>query len=237
MKKITTIFLLLLNLTLLSASEKNEKSTNPDSKKKISFDFKSMNAAVGIHLGTAGIGLNYKTELIDRVFLRAGASYLPATYKMPITVSGLSTTANLAASFANVHLMGEYQVFEHIGLRLVGGFAYFVKGDLKATLLPKSAYTIENVTYTPADIGQLQLNIDWKGLAPYAGLGFGMPIPESKFNINMDLGLFYLSQPSTTVIGTARLQDNAAMATQINKNTADYRYYPVFQLSFNYKIN
>jgi hypothetical protein len=112
-----------------------------------------------------------------------------------------------------------------------------VLGDLKATLQPKSAYTIDNVTYTPSDIGQLQLNLDWSGLGSYAGLGFGMPIPESKLNVNMDLGLMYLSQPKATVIGTARLQDNAAMANQINKNISDYRYLPMFQLSINYKLN
>jgi hypothetical protein len=53
----------------------------------------------------------------------------------------------------------------------------------------------------------------------------------------MDLGLMYLSQPKATVTGTARLQDNAAMANQINKNISDYRYLPMFQLIINYKLN
>ncbi len=237
MKKITTLFFLLLNFTFLSAAEKEVIARLKESAKQNAMSKIVKSSSVGIQFGTTGLGLNYKAKLHNRVFLRAGASYLPATYKMPITVSGLSTTANLAASFSNIHLFGEYQVFEHIGLRLVGGLGYFLNGDLKATLLPKSSYTIENVTYSPSEIGQLELNLDWKGIAPYMGLGFGMPIPETKFNLNMDLGMFYLSQPTTTVIGTGRLQDNASMATQINKNTDDYRYFPTFQLSFNYKIN
>jgi hypothetical protein len=237
MKKIIIFTFLLFQISAIWAVDKNLEIPKNISNEGFSIKDFGKNAAVGFHFGTTGVGFNYKTNITKRVFGRAGFSILPAAYKMPIAVSGLSTTASLSANLTNIHLLGELQIFERIGLRLVGGFSYFVLGDLKATLQPKSAYTIDNVTYTPSDIGQLQLNLDWSGLGSYAGLGFGMPIPESKLNVNMDLGLMYLSQPKATVIGTARLQDNAAMANQINKNISDYRYLPMFQLSINYKLN
>jgi hypothetical protein len=237
MKKTTILSLFLLLCANLFAIDKEQNIPQLSLGNKIINENFLAHSSVGINLGTIGAGLSYRTSIGKRVFGRAGFSVLPASYKMPFTINGLSTTANLSASFSNLSLFGEYQVFERIGLRLVGGLSYFVQGNVKAALTPKASYTIENVTYSPSDIGQLELNIDWKGLAPYVGLGFGMPIPESKFNIGMDLGLFYLSQPTVSVTGTGRLQDNAAMATQLNKNLSDYRIYPMFQLSFNYKLN
>ena len=68
------------------------------------------------------------------------------------------------------------------------------------------------------------------------GFGFGKGIPKKKFNVNIDLGAYYLQSPTVTAIGTKLLTNNQANADIIQNNMKDYRFMPVAQLNFNFKF-
>jgi hypothetical protein len=56
------------------------------------------------------------------------------------------------------------------------------------------------------------------------------------FNFNMDIGTYYLNQPSTHIIGTGLLTDNNTLEPQFNQNLKNYRWLPVLQLNFNFRL-
>ncbi len=78
--------------------------------------------------------------------------------------------------------------------------------------------------------------MSWKGVAPYVGLGFLNAFPKSRFNVNLDLGTYYVGAPKSTVVGTQLLAENYRLEPQLDENMKDYKWLPVMQINFNFKI-
>ncbi len=76
----------------------------------------------------------------------------------------------------------------------------------------------------------------WQGVAPYLGLGFFRTFPRLFFNVNLDLGTYYLSAPTTTIVAIGALQPNEANNDQLQQNISNYRWLPVLQLNINFKL-
>src|SRR5690606_6564359 len=118
-----------------------------------------------------------------------------------------------------------------------GGAAYFFKadGDLESRLT--DPYFYGDIEVAPEDIGVLNTNISWKNsIAPYLSVGFSNIALNDDLDLGFSLGSYYLSSPSVTMVGTELLQDNAFNAPIIEENAKDYRFLPVLQVNFSYKI-
>ena len=61
-------------------------------------------------------------------------------------------------------------------------------------------------------------------------------IPNKKFNVNFDLGTYYLTKPKTDITGSGLLKGNSSQSGQLQSNLKDYRWLPVVQLNFNFKL-
>src|SRR5690606_24153234 len=101
---------------------------------------------------------------------------------------------------------------------------------------PKNTQHFDDIVITPDEIGTLDFKVETGKIAPYIGLGLGKGIPGKKFNVNLDLGTYYISAPKVTAIGTKLLSDNQSNAEIIQNNIKDYRFIPVLQLNFNFKL-
>ena len=97
-------------------------------------------------------------------------------------------------------------------------------------------YSIGNRTLSKDQLGVIDAGVSWRGFAPYAGLSLLKPFPAHRFNVNLDLGTYYLSRPGTSFIGTNLLANNEASAQRFNENMKGYRWMPVMQINFNIKI-
>ena len=60
--------------------------------------------------------------------------------------------------------------------------------------------------------------------------------PNRLFNMNIDVGTYYLASPGTSFTGTKLLSDNNSQASQFHQNMEGYRWLPVLQLNFNFRI-
>ena len=192
---------------------------------------------VQIEGGTQGFGADVRYSFLPKLSARLGANFLPVTANNVFSVSGFDANNSLSAKFSNIHLLADYTPFKAQWFRLVGGAAYLIKGDGNVNIVPNGNYNFGNTTITADQIGQLNVDVTWKGVAPYLGFGFFKAVPSRMFNINLDLGTYYLSSPNTTVTGTKLLADNSSQQGQINENLKNYRFLPVLQLNFNFKIN
>lgn len=190
-----------------------------------------------LQAGTQGVGADVRYGLQEKLSLRAGASFIPVNTSSNLSVSGFTTDYTADVKLFNLHLLADYAPFSSMkGLRLVAGGAYLYKADGGLVLTPTGNYNFGNYALTGADVGVLNMDVTWKGVAPYIGLGLFKSFPNHFFNFNLDLGTYYLSSPSTHITGTNMLNGNYQLEPQINENMKDYRWLPVLQLNFNFRL-
>lgn len=188
-------------------------------------------------VGSQGFGLEGRYGITENLSARLGGSFLPATANNVFTVNGFKSTTNVSAKFYNVHLLADYTPNEDLQwLRIVGGAAYLYKAQGNVGVLPTGNYNVANYNISSAEMGNLNIDVSWKGVAPYIGLGFLKCFPSNVFNMNLDLGTYYLNQPKSNIVGTKLLADNYKLEPQVDSNLKSYRWLPVLQVNFNFRI-
>lgn len=190
-----------------------------------------------VTMGTQGVGGDFVYGFARKWAVRGGASFIPLTMNNAFPVSGISSDNKLTANFSNVHLLADFTPFKKASyFRLVGGGAYFIKASGNFRVNPNTNYNYGDITLTPSQTGNMNLNTDWSGFAPYFGFGFAHLFPHRFFNVNFDLGSYYLPSPQTSIEGTGLLSGNSSQNGQFHKNMSSYRFLPVAQLNFNFKL-
>ncbi|RZK39558.1 MAG: hypothetical protein EOO90_18300 [Pedobacter sp.] len=199
---------------------------------------KNRQSSIQLNLGTQGIGAEFNYGLSSQLALRAGASFvLPIPVNNVFKIDDFKSTTSIKGDFQNIHLLLDFTPIKNAAwLRLVGGAAYFLTAEGKVKVTPTDNYNYGDLILTQDQVGYLDMNIDWKGVAPYFGLGLGRVIPKNKFNINFDLGTYYLSSPKASIAGTGLLSGNSSQSEQFQSNLSDYKWLPVLQLNLNFKL-
>ncbi len=188
-------------------------------------------------LGTQGIGLEGRVGIKPRLFARLGGAYLPANLTADVRLRKLDTKVNADTRFSNIHLLAEYQPFlNRDWFRVVGGLGYFFTAHSDITMTPESAQRYGDIMISPGLLGGMKGEADWSGIAPYLGLGLLRAFPYDRFSINLDAGTYMLSKPKVHLDGYGALEDNSHNSAIIESNMSDYRWLPVLQLNFTYKI-
>jgi hypothetical protein len=186
--------------------------------------------------GSQGLGADIKYGFLPKLSGRVGFGIIPVDASKAFRFSSFPVQGNLSSRFSNVHLMADYSPFKTKNFRIVGGAAYLIQGDANFIVSPAEAYTIGSRTIKKEDVGVINADVRWKGVAPYLGASFLRSFPNKLFNVNLDLGTYYLSRPGTSFTGTKMLTDNEANTKQFNENMKSYRWMPVVQLNFNFRL-
>jgi hypothetical protein len=193
--------------------------------------------SVLLNVGTQGVGAEFAYGILPELALRGGFNFIPFKANDVFKISGFNSTSNLSADFYNAHVLADYIPLKTATwLRLVGGFAYFFKAKGDIRIIPSDDYKYGDLVLTDDQIGYVDLKVNWKGLAPYLGLAFAHTFPRNKFNVNFDLGTYYLSKPKADIIGTGLLEGNSSQTSQFQSNIKDYRWLPIVQINFSYKL-
>lgn len=193
------------------------------------------NKSVNLHVGSQGIGAEFKYNFYKKLSARLGTSIVPIDMKNVINLDDFDTDDRFSAKFTNVHLLLDYP-FIGQGVRFVAGGAYFIKAKGAIDRTAKTNNGLGEITYTPEQLGTLTANIDWKGFAPYAGFAFFRAFPKHRFNITLDMGTYYLAKPKAGFTSTGMLTVDDKSQQQFQSNMDGYRWLPVLQLNFNVKL-
>lgn len=132
-----------------------------------------------------------------------------------------------------------------------GGFRVSLGGladgnNLKATGQPQNGqYTINGVTFSAAEVGNLTGKADLNSTAPYLGLGwvFGAG-SKGGFGVSVDAGVLYQGSPKVTLTSTGGtqsgnpiLQSNLdAEARKFEDDIRFLRFYPALSLGILYRF-
>ncbi len=244
--KATKLLLLLLSATMLakaqdSTTTSKQTSLFPDSVAKpnqiITPKGKKHPFAIAFAGGTQGGVFELKYGLKPKLALRVGGGFLTVPDIVDLIVTkDIKSTTTASANFTNAHLLLDYAPFKGKGFRLVAGAAYFTTAKASILMQPTDKFTYINIDLTAAETGTLATNLDWQGIAPYAGIGLFKCFPKKVFNINLDLGTYYLTAPKGTFTGTGAFRDNSTNDEKLTENAVDYRFLPVLQLNFTFKF-
>ena len=150
--------------------------------------------------------------------------------------SGFTSENTVKGKLANVHLLADLHPFKTSAFKFVVGAGYMFKANGAVKFTPTGSYSYGGLNLTGQEIGDLDIDLSWKGFAPYVGLGLFKSFPKKTFNVSLDLGTYYLTAPNSTITGTKTLADNSSVEPQLNENMKDYRFLPVLQLNFNFRI-
>ena len=186
---------------------------------------------VGIRAGTQGIGAELGVGLSKWFALRGG--YYGGTVSGDYDDTDISYNGDLTLGGAGV--LADFYPMRG-GFRLSAGvFSNDTAIELEAA--PTGPQEIGGVTYTPAQIGVLNGDVEFDSTAPYFGLGWGRLTGGKRLGFLFDLGVLkqgsgdVILTSSTGLVSSADLESEAA---EIEDDIESYEFWPV--LSFGMAI-
>jgi len=192
--------------------------------------------SVQVLAGTQGFGADVKYGFKQKFSGRAGFGIIPLNASRGFNFSTFPVNGALSARFSNLHLLADYAPLKSNFFRIVGGVAYFIKGNANVLVVPESSYTIGSQTISKEQLGVVRATVAWKGPAPYLGMAVFRPFPNRFFNVNLDIGTYYVSSPSTSFVTSNLITNTDQNAKQFNQNMHGYCWLPVVQLNFNFRL-
>jgi len=195
---------------------------------------------VGPQVGTLGVGVNAGWQYSDYLKFRANTNYLP--YSRTDEVSGINYKAKL--DYFTIGALADVHPFAG-NFRLSGGL-YYVDLSVKADArLSDEPVTIGDNEYTGSQLGTFKGSVEWKTLAPYAGLGYGSGSGnEPGLGFSFDLGALYIGKAKVNLEAPSEaLKANPNLQGDIDKEKEDVKHYtdklqfwPVLSLGVIYRF-
>jgi hypothetical protein len=194
--------------------------------------------SVGPHVSTLGAGAEGSMRLSDNLVLRLGGGYLG--FGTSESADGVSY--DIDVSLANAGGALDYHPFGN-GFMISAGVYWNGNGaDFNAT--PTSNVTIGNTTYTPAQLGRIDGELEFNPVAPYLGLGWdGTYYGDGALSFQFRVGLFYMGDPDVTLRSTGTLAGTGAFQADLAREESNIEdeleflgFYPAITLGFTYRF-
>ncbi|GLB50741.1 hypothetical protein [Neptunitalea lumnitzerae] len=231
MKTKLNIFLILGFFTLCSVAQ-TDIDLELESKKKKDF-------ALAINGSALGVGAEIGMSLNEQFSLRLRGNYLNLENAMTgeeEVIGGEDFLVDAGPKSTQFDLSIEYLPFRSSSFKLVGGLGYFIEGDLSVRSNNVSGYSYKEMQIQAEDVGSVIFNIDYSGIAPYLGFGFGRAIPRKRVGVGFEIGTFYLGEPEGSILATELLAENTVVnLDKFQQDISDYRWYPF--LNFRIAVN
>lgn len=194
--------------------------------------------AIGGGIGTTGATIEAQMKIIPGVVLRGGYNYLQ--YEADDTFDDIAYQGDLdlntLGAFVDLHPFGN-------AFFITGG-AYFGKKELDLNAAPTANVQIGSQTFTPAQVGTLNMTGDLKDTAPFVGLGWDTTFENTGLGFKFVAGAMFTGSPQVNLVSTGgslsndtNLQAQLALEEQnLQDDIDDYKVYPVAQLGLTYSF-
>ena len=191
------------------------------------------NIGLDVKVGTLGLGAELSTSLLPDTRLRGGFNYL--SYSFDSTLSGLDY--EFEPEFNSFSLLFDYHPFS--GSFFLSGGVYFnnnsvgVTGSAPDDLVPAAFRDFAFLT----DEVSVSGDVEFRPVAPYAGLGWRSNSQESGWGVALELGVLFQGPPEVNnlrinapidVNQITEVQDFLAEQEQeIEDELSKFEFYPV----------
>lgn len=199
---------------------------------------------LSVTAGTTGLGAHVIVPLQKQLDARVGASILNYSYDG----STSSVDYDFKLKLKTIDALLDWYPWAG-GFRVTSGVVY--NGNkITANARPTAAgtYTLNGNTYTAANAGSLNGQIDFRNFAPYLGIGWGNAAGADKggFSFSSDIGVLFQGSPRTALANNgcsapapvcAQLaSDVAAENARLKDEVKDFKAYPVLRVGVSYRF-
>ncbi len=200
---------------------------------------------VGVYAkaGTLGFGGGVGIGITDSLRGRVGYT----TYKISKDVTETDVNYHGDLKLGGAEALLDWHPFEGT-FRITGGLV-FNRNKITVDGKPSNGtYTINDNTYTAAEVGSLDGDIKFKSTAPYIGIGWGdVAKKEGHFSFVADIGVMFQGSPDAklnvscgTAVPTATCDqlhsDVAEEQSKLNHDLSSYKYWPVIDIGLAYRF-
>jgi len=199
----------------------------------------SPKVALALKGGTLGAGLEATVGIIDNLNARLGFNYF--SYDDDFSESGVEYEADL--DLRSLSLLLDWHPLKN-GFRLSAGALYNGNEASATGKATSGSFSINDVSYTAAQVGTLRGEIDFNSIAPYVGIGYGNAVnKDSRWNFVFDLGVIYQGEPDVTLTADGTSSGTAAFISnleqerqQLESEIEDFQFYPVIMIGVSYRF-
>lgn len=225
-----SIFLLFMSLFVsvnLHAQEESPESTTNNSGKY----------AIGIHGGSPGGGIDFARKINDHFMLRLQGNYLKyALNDLEVEADGTNVLIDANVDFFNTDLLLDIHPFKASSFKFVIGAGYFINQEISMSVKFSETLFINDIEFTPDEVGTVGISNQWQPFAAYGGMGFGRAVPKKRIGFGIDIGTYYMGEPQPEIIATGMLEDTKNQEQQLADDMSEYRWLPVFKFRISIKL-
>lgn len=198
--------------------------------------------ALGVHVGTTGVGVHIYQPLGSHFGLRLGGSFMPFHTDIVGNYANRDVSTDISAKANNVSLLVGWTpfakqrgFFRSFNIQVGGAYFFNLEGKMESQLV--DGYRYGDIVVEPTRVGTITTNVNWKETVnPYAGIGWSNIVLDSRFSVSIDLGAYYLSKPTVTMDATGLLEESVSNEATIENNVKNYRYLPRVEVGFSYRF-
>ncbi len=196
--------------------------------------------AVGANAGTPGVGLNATLGITEKVNIRGVFNYLK--YEFDETEDGIDYQLDF-----DLNSLGALLDWHPLGgaFRLSGGV--FANGnDISGTGRGQAGTTVEfgDIILNADDLGTVDASIDFNGVAPYLGFGWGNAVGDGHWAFMIDIGVFFQGTPDVSITTPEVDPSIAAIVdaerinaeTELEEDVDNFDLFPYVSVGFAYKF-
>lgn len=197
--------------------------------------------SISAYLGTTGPGLVYNCVLSqsNRLILRIGGQY--AAYRQTVRLRAASDSyiqikpdITIGQALASL----KWHPFPKSSFFVTGGVGYTWHPDMRFMLQAENKLDLDGLVMTPEDVGTVDIGFRWHPVVGYLGWGFGRSLPNKRFGVGVEMGVFYLGKPSVNLdyegfLETTTIDEQVPI---VERNLSNYRYLPTLNLTFSYTL-
>ena len=211
--------------------------------------------AVGLDVGSTGIGVDVATPITHYVALRGGVSFMPGIkINTDVNVNYTDPMGTPASSSMDVQgnlqrVQGEFLVncypFQKVPFFISAG-AFFGGNKLvkinghsdelaqKIAEGAKAGIEIGDYTIPVDEHGNVAGGLKVKGVRPYVGIGFGRAVPKKRIGVMVDLGVQIHGTPEvyTDYGNIGNLMSQVDPDDKFTKIIDKLKVYPVLKVRF-----
>lgn len=214
MKKFT-ILLSLLFLYSFAAHAQDAGSASEPEPSTASVDADRSFGMVA-HAGLLGYGADFATRVNPHLIIRAGVNffqmaqrevefgaYVPVVGGNPVKIVASNNTLFF-------DMMGEYYPWKKFSFKLLFGGAYIHSLTANALIMVDAPMMFGEIELTPEQIGEMEIELAYGGMAPFLGIGFGRSIPNKRIGLGLEVGTYYIGSPSVNMNASELLEPSAS---------------------------
>jgi hypothetical protein len=156
----------------------------------------ALNSSVTVSDGTSGFGLHLALPVSDKFNARFGANYY--TFALNNTTQIIGSKYNLV--FKSLDLLVDWYPLDS-PVRLTAGIVYNRNSVSTGTFFADPSYIQNNgIQLNMNDLGEIKVNVGFRKIAPYLGIGYGNAITQSeRWTFSGDIGYLFQGTPVVTL--------------------------------------